>query len=190
MKRVAVVAIPYKLLAVNLSANPRNLELKARQVDLNAARKAVQAIAEVRTGGVEFQVDTYFHVPHGRLKLREINEESATLISYERPDQAIARICSYHLVPVPDPNSMKAALVAALGLRGVVRKRREIYCWHNVRIHLDEVSGLGTFVELEAVLVPDDDEKLAQERLNQLCKVIGIVPGDLLGQSNADLLGM
>lgn len=173
-----------------LSANRRNLELKARHADLDAARKAVQAIAEVRPGGVESQIDTYFQVPHGRLKLREINEESATLIYYERPDRAIARICSYHLVPVPDRNSMKAALVAALGMRGVVRKRREIYFWHNVRIHLDEVEGLGTFVELEAVLAPDDDEKLAQERLNQLCQVIRIEPAELLGQSNADLLGL
>ena len=168
----------------------RNLELKARHGDLAAARKAVQAIAGISTGGVENQVDTYFQVPHGRLKLREINEESATLIFYQRPDQAAARICNYQLVPVPNPAPLKTALSAALGIRGVVRKRREIYFWHNVRIHLDEVAGLGTFVEFEAVLGPEDDERLAQERLDQLCRLFGISPGDLLGRSNADLLGL
>jgi predicted adenylyl cyclase CyaB len=89
---------------------------------------------------------------------------------------------------VPDGDVLKAALAAALGTRGVVRKRREIYFWHNVRIHLDEVIGLGTFLELEAVLAPEDDENLAQERLDHLCEKLGIAENDLLGQSNADLL--
>src|SRR6266851_10055421 len=52
----------------NLHTSRRNLELKARHGDLDAARKKVQAMAEVRAGGVENQVDTYFPVPHGRLK--------------------------------------------------------------------------------------------------------------------------
>ena len=72
----------------------------------------------------------------------------------------------------------------------MVRKRREIYFWHNVRIHLDEVTGLGTLVELEAVLGPDEDENRPQERLEHLCELVGIADVDLLGQSNADLLGM
>ena len=175
---------------VSNSANRRNLELKARHADLGAARNAVSVIGNIRAGGVEIQVDTYFHVPQGRLKLREINEESATLIFYERSNRAEARICNYQLVPVLDAGALKAALAAALGVRGVVRKRREVYFWHNVRIHLDEVAGLGTFVELEAVLGPDEDENRAQERLEHLCELMGIADVDLLGQSNADLLGM
>src|SRR4029077_14256098 len=108
----------------------------------------------------------------------------------ERPDRATARICNYQLVPVPDAGALKTALAAALGIRGVVHKRREIYFWHNVRIHLDEVAGLGALVEFEAVLAPEDDENLAQERLEHLRELLGIADGDLLGQSNADLLGM
>jgi adenylate cyclase, class 2 len=187
--RVAVKAFRHRLLDV-ADANRRNLELKGRHADLDAAREKVRAIDGVRCGGVELQVDTYFHVSHGRLKLREINETSATLIFYERANRAEARICHYQLVPVLDGSALKTALAAALGTRGVVRKRREIYFWHNVRIHLDDVAGLGTFVELEAVLVPEDDENLAQKRLGHLCEVIGIADKDWLGQSNADLLGM
>jgi predicted adenylyl cyclase CyaB len=168
----------------------RNLELKARHADLDAAREKVRAMDGIRSGGVELQVDTYFHVPHGRLKLREINETSATLIFYERGNRAEARICNYQLIPVLDAGALKTALAAALGTRGVVRKRREIYFWHNIRIHLDEVADLGTLVELEAVLAPQDDEDLAQDRLGHLCEAIGIADKDLLGQSNADLLGM
>ena len=187
--RVAGKLFRHRLLDVT-GPKRRNLELKARHAHLNAARKAVRALAEVRTGGVEMQVDTYFQVSNGRLKLREINDESATLIFYERPDRAEARICKYQLVPIMDPTVMKIALGAALGIRGVVRKRREIYFWHNVRIHLDEVADLGTLVELEAVLAPEDDENVAQERLDHLCEAMGIAESDLLGQSNADLLGI
>ena len=61
---------------------------------------------------------------------------------------------------MPDAGALKTALVAALGIRGVVHKRREIYLWHNVRIHLDEVAGLGALVEFEAVLAINPAEPI------------------------------
>ena len=145
----------------------RNVELKARCADLAAARGVVQQLG-ARAAGVEVQADTYFRVGHGRLKLREIEGQSAVLIWYARPDADQARISSYYLVPVPEPEALKAALAAALGVRGEVRKRRTIYLWHNVRIHLDKVAGLGNFVEFEAVLGADDDEATAHAHLRQL----------------------
>jgi adenylate cyclase class IV len=39
----------------------------------------------------------------------------------------------------------------------VVAKRRHLLLWEGVRIHLDEVERLGTFIELEAVAPPDSD---------------------------------
>jgi len=164
-----------------------NLERKSRHQDLAAAGATV-----VRRGAhvhsEEAQVDTYFHVPHGRLKLREINGISATLIAYDRPDQEGSRLSSYHLVPVFHTAGLKAALAAALGVRGVVRKRRTIYLWHNVRIHLDEVEGLGTFVEFEAVLGPDEDEATAEVRLEELGRALAIDATAYLAPSYADLL--
>jgi len=166
----------------------RNVELKARYPDLGAARERLGQLG-VRPGGVEIQTDTYFHAGTGRLKLREIEGRQAVLIWYDRPDRAEARLSTYRLAPVTDPAETKALLAAALGLRCAVRKRREIYFWHNVRIHLDEVAGLGTFVEFEAVLGPGDDEATGHTRLGHLCQVFGITPLDHLGHSNADLLG-
>jgi predicted adenylyl cyclase CyaB len=139
---------------------------------------------------VQVQTDTYFRVPHGRLKLREIEGQQAELIWYDRPDHGAARTSTYRRVPVPDPAGLKAALAAALGVRGEVRKRREITLWHNVRIHLDDVAGLGTFVEFEAVLSPADDEATAHVRLEELSWGLGIRPGDHLAASYADLLGL
>jgi predicted adenylyl cyclase CyaB len=166
-----------------------NLETKARHTDLDSAREAAVRLG-ARRHAEEAQTDTYFQVPHGRLKLREIDGQLAALIWYDRPNHEGSRLCSYHLVPVPDPAGLKAALTAALGVRGVVRKRRTICLWHNVRIHLDEVAGLGTFVEFEAVLGPGQDEATAQERLEQLGRALAIDPAAYLAPSYADLLGM
>jgi predicted adenylyl cyclase CyaB len=167
----------------------RNLELKAHHPNLAAARELVQELGAT-PGGVELQTDTFFFAQNRRLKLREIQRQSATLICYDRADEATARICQYQLVEVPEAAPLKALLSAALGVRGEVCKRREIFFWHNIRIHLDEVAGLGTFVEFEAVLNPEDDLATAQGRLNQLRDLLGISPGDLVGQAYPDLLGL
>jgi adenylate cyclase, class 2 len=167
----------------------RNLELKARHTDLAAARAVALGLA-ARTAGIEEQTDTYFRAANGRLKLREIAGQPAVLIFYERPDEVAARRSDYLLVPVPEPGLLRSALAAALGVRGVVRKRREILLWHNVRIHLDEVGDLGAFVEFEAVLGPGDDESTAAARLDQLGSALKICPADRLATSYADLLGL
>src|SRR5262249_19316191 len=133
--------------------------------------------------------DTYFQVPHGRLKLREIEGKRAVLIWYERPDCPGVRTSAYYLVPVTEAALLRAALSGALGLRGQVNKRREIYLWHNVRVHLDEVAGLGTFIEFEAVLSGAEEEAASPARLDQLSAALGIDPAGALAPSYADLLG-
>src|SRR5689334_15550162 len=111
----------------------RNIELKARCRDLPAARAAAIALGAKAVGVLE-QVDTYFHVQSGRLKLRETTGESAELIWYARADQTQFRASDYQLVPMADASLAKMALTSALGVRGEVRKRRELLMWHNVRI--------------------------------------------------------
>jgi adenylate cyclase class 2 len=153
-----------------------NLELKARCADLAAARAAVLRL-RARSTEPLLQIDTYFPVPSGRLKLRWTRGQAAQLIWYDRPDQSKARISRYSLVPVTDAEGLKAALTAALGVRGEVRKQREVWWWHNVRIHLDEVAGLGQFVEFEAVLSPDETEAASRSRLDELCRELNYAPG-------------
>jgi predicted adenylyl cyclase CyaB len=168
---------------------PHNLELKARHGDL-AAAAAVAAGLGALGPTVQVQTDTYFRVPHGRLKLREIEGGTAELIGYDRPDRGEARTSTYLIMHVPDPGMLQSILAAALGVRGRVRKRRVIYLWHNVRIHLDEVDGLGTFVEFEAVLSAGEDGATAHARLEELGRALGIRPEDHLAPSYADLLGL
>ena len=167
----------------------RNLELKAQCADLTLARAAVLRLG-ARSPGPLVQIDTYFCVPSGRLKLRWIEGQASQLIWYERPDQSEARISRYYLAPVMDAEGLKAALSAALGVRGEVRKHREVCLWHNVRIHLDDVAGLGQFVEFEAVLSPGETEADSRYRLDQLCRELNISPSDICSGSYADLLGL
>lgn len=167
----------------------RNIELKARIADLSVARATAERLA-TQYVGVELQVDTYFVSAVGRLKLREIDDRVAQLVAYERPNHPDAKGSDYYLVSVAEPAALKQALTAALGLRGVVRKRREIFLVDNVRIHLDEVDGLGTFLEFEAVLGPNIDDRRGQEQVAELREAFGIRSGDLLEGSYADMSGL
>jgi predicted adenylyl cyclase CyaB len=166
----------------------RNLERKVRCADLANLPPRLGRLGATLEG-VQEQTDIYFHARHGRLKLRVIPGRPAVLIWYQRPDAAADRLSSYYLVPVTDAGLTRAALAAALGARGEVRKRRTVHHWHNVRIHLDEVDGLGTFVEFEAVLGEGDDEATAQGRLDHLGRELGLEGAEVLAGSYAELLG-
>ena len=144
----------------------RNVELKARDQDPEGTLRAALAHG-AQDQGVLRQRDTYFAAREGRLKLRQERHGdgpwSAILIAYARADEATARTSAYHLVDVPDPAVLTAALDASLGTVVAVDKFRRLLLWDGVRIHLDEVDGLGTFVELEAV-APADSDLAAEHR--------------------------
>lgn len=164
-----------------------NVEIKARCADPEAVR-AVLRRHEARFVGEDHQVDTYFHVPEGRLKLREGRIENS-LIHYRRADQAGPRRSDVWLYRLqPDP-ALKAVLAAALGVKVVVDKRREIYFVDNVKFHIDRVEGLGSFVEIEAI---DEDGTLGRDRLRTQCEdfmaALGIRSDDLVEGSYSDLL--
>jgi predicted adenylyl cyclase CyaB len=167
----------------------RNIELKARLRDPVAA----SAIAEQLSGGPgrqETQTDTYFHCHHGRLKLREIEGHTAQLIWYQRDDLADAKSSDYRLTEIDAATDAAASLLqsltAALGVRGVVKKRRQIYLHQNVRIHLDVVEGRGTFLEFEAVVSAADDELRSRQLLDELARRFDLGPSDWLGGSYGD----
>src|SRR4051794_17750780 len=151
----------------------RNVELKAVDRD-PAATLARASAAGAQDHGTLVQTDTYFVVAHGRLKLREQEGAPAQLIAYERPDDAGVRLSRYHLIDVADPETARTGLGATCGVRVVVAKRRRLLSWENVRIHLDEVEGLGFFVELEAVAGPDADLGAEHAKVDRLRELLDI----------------
>jgi predicted adenylyl cyclase CyaB len=122
------------------------------------------------------------------LKLREIDDDTAQLVGYFRPDGIEAKLSDYRLTEVQDAQSLKQTLAAALGVLIVVDKRREIFLYDNVRIHLDQVAGLGTFLEFEAVLSEQIDADHGQQQVAFLREQFGLLPADLLANSYAELL--
>ena len=165
----------------------RNVELKAHDPD--PARTLERALAAgARDEGLLRQRDTYFTVAAGRLKLREEDPGGATLIGYQRPDAGGERVSAYRLVAVPDPEAMRAALADANGIDVVVVKRRQLLLWETVRIHLDEVRGLGSFLELEAVAAPGSDLRREREQVAHLREALDIRDEALREGSYADAL--
>jgi homotetrameric cytidine deaminase len=163
-----------------LAPPQRNLEIKARDPDpAGSLERAIALGAEDR--GEIAQRDTYFGRTAGRLKLREQWPGEAELIEYRRPDEPGPRVSDFRLVPVSDPDGLREALDAALGTLVVVEKRRRLLLWDGVRIHLDEVEGLGSFLELEAT----DGDPAKVERLRT---ELDIPDERLIAGSYSDLL--
>jgi adenylate cyclase class IV len=173
----------------------RNVELKARAADLDALEGRALA-AGAQAAAILHQRDTYFAASEGRLKLREERAEPADggpaashaeLVSYVRADEATARASTYTRLPVDDPAATRAELDARLGTTGVVTKTRRLLLWRGVRIHLDDVEGLGTFVELEGVVAPGLPEDACAARVEELRHLLGIDPGAILAEGYAGL---
>jgi adenylate cyclase class IV len=152
---------------VPTQAARRNVELKARDAHPGQSLEACRLLGAV-DHGVVWQRDTYFAVPRGRLKLREQRPGSAQLIQYERPDHDGDRESVYRLAEVVDAGSLQASLASALAITVIVEKRRRLFFWQDVRIHLDDVAGLGAFIEFEALAPPDSDLMTEHKRVQQL----------------------
>ena len=168
-----------------MAAPARNIELKARDAQPSRTLELAVALGAEDHGEIR-QRDTYFAGARGRLKLREQEPGEDELIEYRRPDAGEARESDYRRVPVADATALREALDAALGTLVVVEKRRRLLLHENVRIHLDEVDGLGGFVELEGVLGPDADPGAELENVERLRAQLEI--GELEARSYSDLL--
>lgn len=164
-----------------------NIEFKARVASFAAMEAKLQRL-NPRFVGEDHQIDTYFNVAKGRLKLREGNIENA-LIQYDRQNTADVKQSDILLYThAPDAN-LKAILSKTLGVKVVVDKLRKIYFIENVKFHFDTIEALGTFVEVEAI---DSDGSIGIEKLQEQCAYyaafLGIQKNDYVAVSYSDLL--
>ena len=134
------------------------------------------------------QSDTFYHVPSGRLKLREFKDGRAEFISYMRADRPGPKHCSYVIFQCPNAQSLHEVLLRSLGVRGTVRKSREVIHIGQTRVHLDEVDGLGKFLELEVVLEPEQSVEDGETIASQLMSEFEINSDSLIEGAYIDLL--
>ncbi len=166
---------------------PTNIEIKARVRDFPDLKRRAEALSDSPIEVIP-QEDTFFVTPKGRLKLRVLAPDRSQLVYYERPDEDGPKRSDYFIFNTNDPENLKTALKLALGIRGVVKKTRYLYLVGQTRVHLDDVEGLGQFMELEVVLRDDQYDAEGQVIANDLMKRLGIESTDLIEGAYMDLL--
>ena len=164
-----------------------NVEIKSKCTDPLEIRSLLENRNAIYKG-LDHQIDTYFNVKEGRLKLREGTIENA-LVFYKRDDQEGPKESKVTLYSVSKGASLKQMLVESLGILAIVDKERHIYFIDNVKFHVDLVKGLGTFCEIEAIDLKVD---IGREKLLIQCeeymKYLGIRSEDLISCSYSDLV--
>ena len=166
---------------------PTLIEIKARCENPSQIRQILEDNKAIMKG-IDHQVDTYFKVKSGRLKLREGNIENH-LIHYFRGNQAGPKKSEVLLYKSTPDSSLKSILETSIGVLTVVDKKREIRFIDNVKFHIDVVKDLGNFIEIEAI---DMDGSIPEERLLEQCQfyiqLFGVKDEDLLENSYSDML--
>ncbi|MFA5138672.1 MAG: class IV adenylate cyclase [Elusimicrobiota bacterium] len=165
---------------------PRNVEIKARIQSVEALLPKAAALAD-KAPTVILQDDTFFKCDSGKLKLRAFSKRGGELIFYRRPDQKGPKESFYLRTPTTDPDTLRESLSLAYGTVGRVRKRRTLLLVGRTRIHLDEVEGLGHFLELEVVLQDDEPAAAGVKEAHDLMAKLGIGQAQLIEGAYVDL---
>jgi predicted adenylyl cyclase CyaB len=166
---------------------PSNIEIKARARNFEEIRARAEKLSNKPVEVIP-QEDVFFNTLQGRLKLRILSGENSQLIYYTRPDQEGPKRSDYHIFHTGDPESLKRVLELAYGIRGIVKKTRYLYLVGQTRVHLDDVEGLGPFMELEVVLQQEQSEAEGQAIAEDLMERLGVARSDLLEGAYMDLL--
>ncbi len=179
--------MPFSIIVFIYTIMHLNFEFKARAPNLAKLEEKLKTLYPIYIGE-DHQTDTYFNVPKGRMKLREGNIENA-LIHYHRNNIAGAKQSDVILYQHEPNAALKNALATALGIKTVVEKKRKIYFVENVKFHFDQVAGLGSFIEVEAI---DKDGLIGIEKLKEQCgfytDFFEIHPKDIVAESYSDLV--
>jgi predicted adenylyl cyclase CyaB len=165
----------------------RNVEIKVRLRDPDELRRRAESLSG-GPGRALDQQDVFFRVPDGRLKLRRFPDGTGELIFYRRPNDAGPKTSEYFIHRVDDPASLRDLLERALGVRGVVRKRRLLYLVGTTRVHLDEVEGLGSFLELEVLLEESQTGAQGEAIALDLLTSLGASAAERIAGAYIDLL--
>jgi predicted adenylyl cyclase CyaB len=166
---------------------PANIEIKAQVNDFNRLRQTAEQMSDTPCQVIP-QEDTFFNCPNGRIKLRELNPQLGQLVYYQRQDVTGPKHSEYKIFETDDPAGLKMILGEAFGVRGVISKVRYLYMVGQTRIHLDDVAGLGKFMELEVVLQPDQTDKQGQAIAEDLMRKLGILAVDLIDGAYMDMM--
>ena len=165
-----------------------NIEIKARIENPSQIRDKIKSL-DHKSVGLDHQIDTYFNTFNGRFKLRESSLSGPYLIFYIRENLSGPKSSIYQKLPVEDADGLKDLLEKMQGIHTIVEKKREIYLYENVRIHLDDVLNLGSFLEFEAVMDEKYNNRETElKKVEYLMKTLGITDDNLISESYENLI--
>ena len=165
----------------------KNIEIKASVLNRENLVALIEQVADSGPVAIR-QDDTFFRCSNGRLKLRQLSPNHGELIYYNRPDTSGPKESFYIITETTEPEQLRKTLDLALGVTARVRKKRLLYMYGVTRIHVDEVEGLGDFVELEVVLGDSDTFEMGQKIAEELMILLDIKAGELLIGAYVDMI--
>jgi len=165
----------------------QNVEFKAELRDLDLARSICRSLGATHIGDLD-QTDTYYRVTAGRLKKRECTGEPTEVIFYERRNRTSPKLSHFTIYTEAHARERFGAGPLPVWLRVV--KRRELWMLGNVRIHLDSVEDLGTFLEFEALVSRSQTVGKCHETLREMQGHFRPVLGEPIACGYADLLAV
>lgn len=166
---------------------PQNIEIKARANDFKLQSGLAEELSDTPPQTL-IQLDTFFKVESGRLKLREFPDSPAQLIFYHRSDVSGPKLSDYQITESKDPKGLKTILSDAYAVIATVAKTRRLMMSGRTRIHIDQVKGLGNFIELEVVLAQGQSIKDGELEAKQLMDKLQIREEDLISEAYLDLI--
>ncbi len=163
----------------------QNIEFKAELRNPDAATAQCRVLSAQFIGTLEL-VDTYYKLADGRLKRRVAEGEPVEWVYYHRPDRISPKMCNYTILT--DEQARLRWGTHSLREWLVVKKRRDLWLLDDVRIHLDTVDRLGTFIEFEAMVTRSFTVRDGHEAIAELRDIFGQMLGEPISVSYSDLM--
>jgi adenylate cyclase class IV len=163
----------------------QNVEFKAELRDIEAARRQCGLIGADRIGTLR-QTDTYYRLPDGRLKKREAPEEPTEWIFYHRLDKVGPKLSNFTILS--DEQARRRWGTYSLREWLKIIKTRELWMIEEVRIHLDQVDQLGSFIEFEAQVSRNFNSKACHDAVQELREIFNPLLGEPISVSYSDLM--
>lgn len=169
------------------------VEIKLPLKDQEVARRKLKELG-AHSIGAEKQMDIYYNAPH-----RNLAETDETLrirfgkdmsLTYKGPKlDKMSKTREEIVVSIADVDQT-SAILKALGFDEVARiaKHREVYRLDDFMIMIDNVFGLGIFMEIEASVPKDSDYRSAQDRIFELVDRLGLKKEDTIRESYLELI--
>lgn len=165
----------------------KNFEIKVKLNDPNKTKNLVRLLCKEKKSlkQKQHQEDIYYKVNKGRLKLRIIDGKTGNLIYYFRNNESGKRVSNYTILETTTPKELNSILSSLYGVLIKVKKVRKITIIDNVRIHIDQVIGLGNYLEIEVIF---DSIKKAKKTMDDLINNLKLNEKNFIKVSYSDLL--